>query len=76
MEADPEKRPIRKTRYCMAYGSQYFEIDVFPFWNDRAVLKVNLKDENEEPSLPNSIKILKDVTFDDEYRNSAMARMK
>ena len=76
MEADPEKRPIRKTRYCMAYGSQYFEIDVFPFWNDRAVLKVNLKDENEELSLPDSIKILKDVTFDDEYRNSAMARMK
>ena len=76
MEADPEKRPIRKTRYCMAYGSQYFEIDVFPFWNDRAVLKVNLKDENEELSLPDSIQILKDVTFDDEYRNSAMARMK
>ena len=75
MDADPEKRPIRKTRYCMTYGSQYFEIDVFPFWNDRAVLKVNLKSEDEALTLPDSIKVVKDVTWDDEYRNSAMARM-
>ena len=38
MEADTSKRQIRKTRYCLTFEGQYFEIDVYPFWNDSAVM--------------------------------------
>ncbi|MBO7702852.1 MAG: AAA family ATPase, partial [Solobacterium sp.] len=35
-EADPEKNAIHKTRYYMTYDNQYFEIDLYPFWDDVA----------------------------------------
>ena len=33
MDADTSRRQIRKTRYCLMYENQYFEIDVFPFFS-------------------------------------------
>ena len=48
MDADTTKRQIRKTRYCLTYSGQYFEIDVYPFWKDRAIAEIELSDENAE----------------------------
>ena len=31
MNADITKQQIRKTRYCLIYKNQYFEIDIYPF---------------------------------------------
>ncbi|MBR5420006.1 MAG: AAA family ATPase, partial [Lachnospiraceae bacterium] len=39
MEADPALRPIRKQRYCLTWNEQYFEIDVYPFWDDKAIVE-------------------------------------
>ena len=36
MNADTSKRQIRKDRYCLTSDNLYFEIDVYPFWNDKA----------------------------------------
>ena len=33
-------KQIRKTRYCLTYKNQYFEIDIYPFWNDKAILEI------------------------------------
>ena len=73
MEADTTKHAIRKTRYCLAYDRQVFEIDVYPFWNDRAILEIELHDERDEIRFPPMLRILKEVTADPEYRNSALA---
>lgn len=62
MEADTSKRQIRKTRYCLTYKGQYFEIDVYPFWNDKAIAEIELSDENAEIIFPKQIKIIKEVT--------------
>ena len=35
-EADPERRVIEKTRWCVPSGPHTLEIDIFPFWTDRA----------------------------------------
>ena len=43
MNADTSKRQIRKDRYCLTYENQYFEIDVYPFWNDKAIAEIELK---------------------------------
>lgn len=73
MEARSDKRPIRKTRYCLTYGSRYFEIDVYPFWNDKAILEIELADETEEFVIPSEFKVIKEVTDDPEYKNSSLA---
>lgn len=72
-DADTSKRPIRKTRFCLTYESQYFEIDVYPFWHDRAIAEIELSDENAEIVFPKEIKVIKEVTDDDAYKNSSLA---
>ncbi len=73
MDADTSKRQIRKTRYCMTYQNQYFEIDIYPFWNDKAIMEIELRDENEAVSFPPNIKVIKEVTDDPSYKNAALA---
>ena len=74
MDADPDCRPIRKTRYCLTYDNQYFEIDVYPFWKDKAIMEIELNSENEEIRFPDRIKVIREVTEDDSYKNAALAR--
>ena len=75
MEADTSKRQIRKTRYCLTFEGQYFEIDVYPFWNDKAITEIELSDENAEIVFPKQIKVIKEVTDDDSYKNSSLAKI-
>lgn len=75
MEADTTKKQIRKTRYCLTYKNQYFEIDIYPFWNDKAIMEIELSDENAEIVFPEEIKIIKEVTDDDDYKNASLARL-
>ncbi len=76
MDADPSKRPIRKDRYCLAEGNRYYEIDVYPFWNDRAILEIELADPEEEICFPEMLKVIREVTEDDSYKNSALAAIR
>ncbi|MBQ2726765.1 MAG: AAA family ATPase [Clostridia bacterium] len=74
MDADPDCRPIRKTRYCLSYENQYFEIDVYPFWDDKAIVEIELSSEDTPIVFPCDLKIIRDVTDDDSYKNSSLAR--
>lgn len=73
MNSDPNKHPIRKTRYCLTYKNQYFEIDIYPFWDDKAIVEIELNDENQKFELPKQLKEIKEVTNDPKYKNSALA---
>lgn len=75
MNADTSKRQIRKTRYCLTYKNQYFEIDVYPFWNDKAITEIELSDENTKISFPKQIKVIKEVTDDEKYKNASLAQI-
>lgn len=75
MDADTSKRQIRKTRYCLTYDNQYFEIDVYPFWKDKAIVEIELSDENTEIRFPEAFRIIKEVTDDPSYKNAALAAM-
>ncbi len=72
--ADPSRQTVRKTRLIYEYEGQPFEIDVFPFWTDRALMELELHDENEELRLPPGIEIIREVTSDGRYTNAAIAR--
>ena len=74
MNADISKKPIRKTRYCLIYKNQYFEIDIYPFWNDKAIVEIELNSENQEFELPKQFEIIKEVTNDKKYKNSELAK--
>ena len=74
IEADPNKKPIRKDRYCLTYCGQYFEIDIYPFWNDKAILEIELSTPDEEIRFPEFLKIIREVTDDDRYSNSQLAK--
>ncbi|MBQ4339863.1 MAG: AAA family ATPase [Firmicutes bacterium] len=73
MEADTNKHQIRKTRYCLAYMNQYLEIDIYPFWNDKAILEIESCSEDEPVNIPKEIKIIKEVTADEKYKNKSLA---
>lgn len=75
MEADTTKRQIRKTRYCLMHENQYFEIDVYPFWDDKAIVEIELSDENTDIVFPKEIKVIKEVTDDDTYKNASLAKI-
>lgn len=73
MNADTTKRQIRKTRYCLTYENQYFEIDVYPFWDDKAIVEIELCDESTPINFPKEIKVIKEVTDDDSFKNASLA---
>ena len=73
-EADPSCRTIIKTRYYLHHGGFCFEIDVFPEWDDRAIIEVELEDENADIVFPEIIDIIREVTFDKRYTNISLAR--
>lgn len=73
MNADPARHPLRKTRYCLTEGNRYFEIDLYPFWRDRAILEIELSDEGEEIFFPKGIQVIREVTGEAAYRNAALA---
>ncbi len=75
MNADTTRRQIRKDRYCLTYENQYFEIDVYPFWNDKAIAEIELSDENADIKFPKQIKVIKEVTDDESYKNASLARV-
>lgn len=76
MEADTSKRQIRKNRYCLTYKNQYFEIDVYPFWKDKAIAEIELSDEDASVEFPEEIHVIKEVTEDERYRNAALAEVR
>lgn len=73
MQADTTKRQICKSRYCMTYEQQYLEIDVYPFWQHQAILEVELADEHTPVRLPETLRVIKEVTDDPSYKNAALA---
>lgn len=72
--ADSERQVIRKRRYVLAWQGKDFEIDIFPFWQDKAFMEIELTEETEAVQLPPEIKIIKEVTGDRRYTNAALAK--
>lgn len=73
---NPEKITIIKDRYTLLYDGQYFELDIYPFWQDKAVIELELRDENQKYTLPPEIKIIRDVSDDYTYKNNYLAGLK
>lgn len=73
-QKNPNLNTIKKTRYCVPTDDHIIEIDIYPFWNDRAILEIELSDENEHFRIPDFIKVIKEVSHDKRYKNINLAR--
>lgn len=74
MDADTTRHQIRKDRYCLTYENQYFEIDIYPFWKDKAIVEIELSEETQPIYFPKEIKVIKEVTDDESYKNASLAK--
>jgi len=75
--ARSNRMPIVKIRYYFVYKYQYFSLDFFvdPSWaRGLYLLEIELLDENDKVELPHFLNIVKEVTGDPEYTNSAIAK--
>lgn len=72
--ADPERRVIYKKRCCLKYQGLLFEIDIYPFWQNQAVMEVELTDEAQPVFFPPQMEIIKEITRDKRYTNASLAK--
>ena len=72
-DRDPARRVIGKTRYRIPWGDHVLEFDIYPFWRERAILEIELTDEDDAPGLPDWVRVIRDVTGERAYRNSQLA---
>ena len=49
------------------------EFDIYPFWNDRAILEIELEREDEGAAIPDYVQIIRDVSADPAYKNRSLA---
>ena len=76
MQADPDYRPIRKQRYCLSENGLYYNIDIYPQWNDQALMEIELYDRDEQVSFPEGIQVIREVTGEKAFTNPAIARIR
>ncbi len=72
-QIDPTSHPIHKTRYTLDHEGLTLEIDVYPEWQNTAILEVELPSRDTEPAFPDFIKIIREVTGEKRYSNAAMS---
>ena len=76
VEADSSLHQISKERICFVYDKQFFELDLYPssMSEEYAVLEIELKDINEPVNLPPFLDVVRDVTGENAYKNSSLAK--
>lgn len=71
--ADDRLQPVKKTRYRFSFRGFCMEVDVYPFWQDRAILEIELPSETVQPPIPEYLHVLSDVTGEKRYSNRSLA---
>lgn len=74
LNADPTRGQIIKERYCLCYKNQYFEIDIYPFWDDKAIAEIELISEGQKIEIPAFLNVIDEVTDNNNFKNSEIAR--
>lgn len=71
---DTSLRQIVKKRVCFVYQRQHFELDIYAFSKDKAILEIELTEMNKEVIIPDFIHVIKEVTEDVNYKNHQLAQ--
>ena len=68
-EQQPGCKPLNKTRYRIPYEGHVLEFDIYPFWDDRAIMEIELERENEGAALPDYVRVIRYVIGDMALKN-------
>ena len=66
--------PVEKVRYCFDYQEQLFELDTYPLSDKLAIMELELGSPEQKIDFPDNVKVLREVSDDLRYSNSALAR--
>ncbi len=72
-EQQPGCKPLNKTRYRIPYEGHVLKFDIYPFWDDRAIMEIELEREDEGAAIPDYVRIIRDVSSDMAYKNRSLA---
>lgn len=75
LEAIKGEKVLFKRRWLILYNEKCFELDVYPFWADKALLEIELKSETEDFKIPPFLNVIEEVTQNRSYRNSVLAQI-
>ena len=75
-QADPDYRPICKERYCLSENGLYYNIDIYPQWDDKALMEIELYSADDEVLFPEGIEVIREVSGEKEYSNPDIARIR
>ena len=75
VEADPERRAIRKIRHVFPFAGHVLELDVFGEPPGLVLLEVELEDAADVPALPPVIlvRLVREVSLESAYMNHEIA---
>lgn len=74
LENKKDRISLEKTRYIVKLNNLKYEIDIYPFWNETAILEVELKNEKQRFEIPDFIKVIGEVTNNLDYSNQSLAK--
>ena len=74
LENKKNKISLKKTRYIMKVNGFKFEIDVYPFWKETAIMEIELKNEKQKFKIPDFITVIGEVTNNLDYSNHSLAK--
>ena len=75
MQADPDYRMIRKQRFLLSENGLYYKIDIYPEWNDTALMEVDLYSAEDEVPFPEGLQVIREVSGEEEFTNPYIARI-
>lgn len=65
---------LKKTRYIIKMNNLKYEIDIYPFWTQTAIMEVELKNEKQKFDIPKFINVIGEVTNNLDYSNHSLAK--
>lgn len=68
-QTDTFIKPSYKTRYCFVWNSAYYECDIYPQLNDKAIVEIELTTKEQTVKLPPCFDVIKEITRNKKYRN-------
>lgn len=72
LKEENARKTLFKTRYMIYQDGLKYEIDIYPFWQETAILEIELKSEDASYTIPDFIEVIGDVTGNRDYSNSSL----
>ena len=65
---------IRKRRYCLSENGLYYNIDLFPQWQEQALMEIETYARDDRVIMPDGIELIREVTGEEAYSNPFISK--